>query len=97
MLWGHNSAIASSGSTPPATPRYTLATLVSLLALTITELITCVVVTYLLPLQPASAAPKPRSVSLYLTKLRERARRACLEGMRTQVSGGVDSGMCVCV
>ena len=57
-----------SGSTP-ATPRYTLSTFVSLLALTITLLMTWVVVTYRLPLQPARAAPKPRRLTLYLKYL----------------------------
>mmetsp|Transcript_38499 Transcript_38499/g.106258 ORF Transcript_38499/g.106258 Transcript_38499/m.106258 type:complete len:432 (-) Transcript_38499:943-2238(-) len=57
----------SSGSTPPAKPRYTLSTLVSLLALTITLLMTWVVVTYLLPLQPSRASPEPRRLTLYLT------------------------------
>jgi hypothetical protein len=56
-----------SGSTPPETPRYTLAALVSFEALTIAELMAWIVVTYRLPLHPLSAGPKPRRIALYLT------------------------------
>src|SRR6056297_2434128 len=52
-------------------PRYTRATFVSRLALTIAELIAWIVVTYPLPLHPSRKSPKPRRVSLYLTYLRE--------------------------
>lgn len=65
-----------SGSTPPDTPRYTLATLVSLDALTIAELIAWIVVTYRLPLHPARAGPNPRSVSLYLANLHRGSSRS---------------------
>eukprot|EP00962_Isochrysis_galbana_P052232 scaffold23627_cov121-Isochrysis_galbana.AAC.6 len=50
-------------------PRYTRATFVSRLALTIAELIAWIVDTYPLPLHPSRKQPKPRSVSLYLTYL----------------------------
>ena len=68
-----------------------MATLVSLLALTMHELIACVVVTYRLPLQPASAGPKPRRESLYLMSIGP-VYRGRLRGV---VGGGADVAVTV--
>ena len=64
------------GSRPPLTPRYTSEAKVSLDSFTTAELITCMVVVYLLPLQRVSIELRkkgmddcrPRSTLLYLTK-----------------------------